>query len=80
MQKTIRNRVYDTDTATLIQRYVSGVFGDPAGYEERLYRTPDGHYFLYAVGGKESAYAKETIRAFSVATAEQWQESHPETF
>lgn len=80
MQRTIRNRLYDTETATLIQRFVSGSYGDPAGYEECLFRTPDGYYFLYGIGGEESPYAVESIRSVSAATAEKWQESHPETF
>lgn len=42
MQKTIRKKVYDTETAELIQTFISGAFGDPSGYEERLYRNPEG--------------------------------------
>ena len=80
MQRTIRNRLYDTTTATLIQHFVSGCYGDPSGYEEMLYRTPDGYYFLYGIGGKTSPYAVESLRSVSVATAEKWQETHPETF
>lgn len=80
MQRTIRNRLYDTDTATLIQRFVSGAYGDPAGYEECLYRTPEGYFFIYCAGGAESPHVTESIRSVSVAAAEKWQEAHPETF
>lgn len=71
MQKTIRNKVYDTETATLIASHTDGVFGDPAGYEERLYCNPDGFYFLYAVGGETSPYPNEVIRAVSKARTEE---------
>ena len=39
MQKTIRKRLYDTDTAAVVKKNVVGQFGDPAGYEETLYQT-----------------------------------------
>ena len=78
MQRTIRNRLYDTDAAQLIHRYTSGFYGDENGYEERLYLTPDGHYFLYGVGGPASPYPNETIRCMSQNTAEKWQASHNE--
>lgn len=56
MQKTVRKKVYDTDTAALLGTVTSGLFGDPAGYEERLYQTPEGFYFLYGLGGDASPY------------------------
>ena len=40
MKKVICKVEYDTDTATLIKKRTFGCFGDPAGYEECLYRTP----------------------------------------
>ena len=52
MQRTICKRLYDTETATLIKAHSEGNFGDPAGFEERLYRTPEGYYFLYGNGGE----------------------------
>lgn len=72
MQKTVRKKIYDTDTATLLGTITSGLFGDPAGYEERLYQTPEGSYFLYGLGGDASPYPKETIKPASAATAEKW--------
>lgn len=53
MKKTIRKREYDTETAALVKKNAVGFFGDPAGYEETLYQTPDGYYFLYFCGGPE---------------------------
>lgn len=44
MKKIIRKKEYDTETATLVKKYTVGSFGDPAGYEETLYQTPDGFY------------------------------------
>ena len=48
-------------------------FGDAAGYEESLMKTPGGKYFLYGVGGPESPYAAETIVRLAAAKAEAWQ-------
>ena len=61
MQKTIRKRVYDTETAERLSVCNVSYFGDPAGYSETLYRTPDGHYFLHGAGGEESPYKTEQI-------------------
>lgn len=76
MKKIIRKKPYDTDTARLVGVYTVSYYGDPAGYEERLYETPDGFYFLYGVGGDASLYKEETIRPLSKANAEKWQELH----
>ena len=73
MQKTICKKVYDTATATVVKKNTYGAFGDPAGYEETLYVTPDGCYFLYTNGGEESKYSKEDIKRLSRAAAEKWQ-------
>ena len=47
VKKIICKKEYDTETATLIKKCTNGYFGDPAGYEESLYQTPGGLYFLY---------------------------------
>ncbi len=72
MQKIICKKLYDTEAAELIKKVTSGVYGDPAGYEESLYRMPDGSYFLYTNGGEESCHAKEDIRRMSREKAEAW--------
>jgi len=72
MKKTIRNVNYDTETAELQGRVSSGSFGDPAGYEEILYKTPDGKFFMYTNGGEASPYKKEDIKAVSAAKAKEW--------
>ena len=40
MQKKIGRVIYDTETATLIVKKTYGYYGDPAGYEEILFKTP----------------------------------------
>ena len=72
MQKIICKKVYDTATASVVKKVVSGTFGDPAGYEETLYVTPEGFYFLYTNGGNESKYQKEDIKRMSKAAADKW--------
>jgi len=72
MKKTICKKVYDTENATVVKKVTSGCFGDPAGYEETLYVTADGFYFLYTNGGAESKYATEDIARKSKAAAEKW--------
>jgi hypothetical protein len=75
MKKTICKVEYDTEAAELIQKKTSGAFGDPAGYEECLYKTQDGKFFLYGFGGPESEYKEETIKRMSAASAKAWQKA-----
>ena len=56
MKKIICKVEYDTETATLVAKHTCGEFGDPAGYEESLYVTESGKFFLYVNGGEESLY------------------------
>jgi hypothetical protein len=72
MKKVICKVEYDTETAQLIGKVTSGEFGDPAGYEESLYRTEGGKFFLYTNGGAESPYKKEDIKRLSAAKADEW--------
>ena len=72
MKKIICKVEYDTETAQLIGKFTSGEFGDPAGYEESLYQTESGKFFLYVNGGAESVYAKEDIKRLSAAKADEW--------
>ncbi len=46
------------------------------GYEETLYRTEGGLYFLYVNGGKKSPYKTENIKSVSKAKAEEWLANH----
>ena len=72
MKKIICKVEYDTTTAELIKKVTSGVYGDPKGYEESLYKTAGGKFFLYVNGGEESKYAKEDIKRMSADKAEEW--------
>ena len=76
MKKVICKVEYDTDTATLIEKRAFGCFGDPTGYEESLYQTPNGKYFLYVNGGVESIHQKEDIKRMSKANADAWLAEH----
>ncbi len=76
MQKTICKKLYDTDTAALIKKHTYGCFGDPAGYEETLFQTPEGLYFIYVNGGDVSPYPFEDILRLSKAKVNNWIETH----
>ena len=73
MKKVIAKVEYDTETAEVVKRKTSGGYGDPTGYEEILYKTPDGKFFLYTNGGPESPYTEEGIKRMSAAKASEWQ-------
>ena len=72
MKKVICKVEYDTEVAELVAKKTEGAFGDPAGYEECLYKMPDGKQFLYGRGGETSPYAEETIKRVSAAKADEW--------
>lgn len=72
MKKIICKVEYDTENAQLVAKYTDGAFGDPAGYEESLFVTEGGKFFLYTNGGEDSKYAKEDIKRMSAAKADEW--------
>ena len=76
MKKIICKKEYDTETATLVKKFTSGTYGDPAGYEETLYQTPEGLYFIYANGGETSPYAEESITRIAKTKVNEWIETH----
>ncbi|MGN0451068.1 MAG: hypothetical protein ACI4FN_02975 [Acutalibacteraceae bacterium] len=76
MKKVICKVEYDTENAELVLKKTTGNFGEPNGYEEALYKTESGKYFLYVNGGEESPYAKEDIRRMSAEKAQQWIEEN----
>ena len=76
MKKIICKKEYDTETATLVKKHVSGYFGDPAGYEETLYQTPGGLYFVYVCGGEASQYPNEDIQRLAKTKVNAWLETH----
>ena len=70
MKKIICGTEYDTAASTIVKKVVSGYYGDPCGYEETLYVTAEGKYFLYTNGGAESKYTTEKIARMSKKNAE----------
>ena len=76
MQKTICGKLYDTEASTVVKKVTSGCFGDPCGYEETVYVTEGGNYFLYTFGGEESSYPCEGIKRMSKKAAEEWLAAH----
>lgn len=76
MKKVISKIEFDTDTATLVKAYSFGEFGDPAGYEEDLYQTSNGLYFLHVVGGETSPYPTEDIVRLAKTKLKAWMEAH----
>lgn len=72
MKKTICKVTYDTEKATVVKKNTYGNFGDENGYEETLYVTEDGKYFLYTNGGASSKYTEENIKRMSKAVADKW--------
>jgi len=76
MKKIICKKEYDTETATLIKAYSFGQFGDPSGYEEDLYQTPGGLYFLHVGGGETSLYPEEDIIRLAKAKVGSWLDTH----
>ncbi len=76
MKKVICKVEYDTENSDLIKKVTAGSIGDPAGFEESLYKTADGKFFVYTNGGEESPYTKEDIKRMSAQKAEEWLEAH----
>ena len=72
MKKVICKVEYDTEKATLIEKRTSGQFGDSTGYEESLYQTEGGKFFLYVNGGEDSIYPEENIKRMSAEKAAEW--------
>ena len=76
MKKIICKKEYDTQTASIIKKYTHSFYGDPAGYEETLYQTPGGLYFVYVNGGEASPYPQEEITRLAKAKVNDWLDTH----
>ena len=72
MKKIICKVEYDTEASTIVEKRTFGNFGDADGYEETLYVTDSGKYFIYTNGGVDSIYPEENIKRLSAAKAEEW--------
>lgn len=76
MCKEIDGVCYDTATSTIDKKFTYGAPGDPCGYEETLYITSDGRYFIYTYGGKKSKYPEENVTPISRESVKSWILSH----
>ena len=76
MKKIIAKVEYDTEKSELLGKVTAGSIGDPTGYEESLYRTAEGKYFLYTNGGEQSPYTKEDITRMAAPKAKEWLANH----
>jgi len=87
MKKVINGALYNTETARLIGTYSNGgSWRDFSHFEESLYRTKAGKYFLHGEGGPMTKYAKsvgnnewsggEHIEPLTPAAAREWAEEH----
>ncbi len=76
MCKDIGGVLYDTATSVIDKKFTYGAPGDPYGYEETLYITNDGRYFIYTYGGANSRYPEENIVPIARENVKQWILSH----
>lgn len=87
MKKVIDGLLYDTQTAALIGEYhTGGSCRDFHYFEESLYKTPKGAYFVAGSGGPMTSYCRavgqnewsggDGLRVLTRAEALEWAESH----
>ena len=76
MKKIIDGATYDTQSSTLDKKFTYGAPGDATGYEETLYITSDGRYFIYTNGGTKSKYPHEDITPIEREQVREWIMSH----
>ncbi len=76
MKKTVDGITYDTQSAALDKKFTFGAPGDATGYEETLYITCDGKYFIYTNGGAQSKYTHEDITPIAREQVKDWVLSH----
>ena len=68
-----KKHIYDTRKAEELGPRAFSSYGDPAGYEEKLFKTKGGLYFLWGLGGADSPYnAGEDIVPISEKKAKAW--------
>ncbi len=76
MKKNINGIVYDTKGSTIDKKFTYGAYGSDQGYEETLYITNGGEYFIYTNGGKHSKYPTEDIFPIEHSQVKAWVMSH----
>ena len=72
MKKIIKGRIYDTEKAKQLNFKYVGEYGDADGYEEKLYLTKSGQYFIFGAGGSESPYPQPVIKPIEKEQADEW--------
>lgn len=72
MKKIVCKVEYDTEKSEIIAKFTNGEIGDPTGYEETLYKTEDGKYFIYVNGGVDSIYPEENIKRIAQTKVDAW--------
>ncbi len=72
MRKDIDGVIYDTATSMIDKKFTYGVPGDLCGFEETLYITNDGRYFIYTNGGINSKYPTENITPIERDEVKNW--------
>ena len=60
MKKVINGKLYDSETAILIDTAVSTSQSEHRSYSETLYKTPKGNFFLVGHGGPQTRWAQQT--------------------
>lgn len=76
MRKVMYGKTYDTETAVLVKKYTNGQYGDSTGYEECLFQTPEGLYFLFVQGGSDSPYPTADLVRIGKAKVDTWINNH----
>lgn len=86
MKRIVDGKRYDTDTAEVVATYEYRRSGDFNWYEETLYRTKKGAWFLAGEGGARSKYGErvdqstwgpgEGLQVLSEAEAREWLEQY----
>ncbi len=76
MRKEINGIIYDTELSTRDKKFTCGAPGDECGYEETLYITAEGHYFIYTNGGCKSKFPREEIHPIEHSQVREWMLSH----
>lgn len=86
MKKVIEGALYNTATAKEIGCFSNGLMpSDFEYFEETLYRTKSGKYFLYGYGGGNSKYGEwhgnsggpgSDLRPYTPVEAAEWAEEH----
>ena len=89
MKKIVEGKSYNTETAEDVASFGNGLGrGDFSSYDETLYRTKKGAWFLAGEGGPMTKYSRpcsnmtsggSDIFVLTPSEAQKWLENHDET-